>query len=184
MPDKEAHVPDAADEQLAEDVSNALTEVEQEEEVPDLSVLLRSPEGRQVVQQLVMTAVSVSEERHSGPIPAPRQMREYDEIVPGSAERILQMAERQQNHRHQQEREMTTLRGRVFEHVERREIRGQTIAAGMSIFIGIIGAWLISIGHPNLGTTLIIGTMVSIAGVFISSRAEKKNSAEPTEEDD
>lgn len=170
------------DEQLAEDVSNALTEVEQEEDSADLSVLLRSPQGRQAVQQLVMTAVSVSEERHSGPLPSPRQLREYEEIVPGGAERIFQMAERQQSHRHQQEKDIAGLRVRVFEHVERREIRGQLIATGMSVFIGIIGGWLINLGHPNLGSALIVGTMASIAGVFITSRADKKKIEPPSED--
>jgi uncharacterized membrane protein len=44
---------------------------------------------------MVMTMMS---EQFSGPIAHPRHLREYDEILPGSAERIIQMAERQQQH--------------------------------------------------------------------------------------
>lgn len=36
----------------------------------------------------------------SGPIPSPEVFREYEDILPGSADRILAMAELQQAHRH------------------------------------------------------------------------------------
>ena len=35
----------------------------------------------------------------SGPLPPPSMYRGYDEVLPGSAERILAMAEKEQNHR-------------------------------------------------------------------------------------
>lgn len=44
----------------------------------------------QVIAQVVSL---VSEERFSGPIPHPRHMREYEEICPGSADRLIAMAE-------------------------------------------------------------------------------------------
>ena len=40
---------------------------------------------------------------YSGPIPHPDDLRRYDEIIPGAAERILRMAELENQHRHQQE---------------------------------------------------------------------------------
>lgn len=39
--------------------------------------------------------------RFSGPLPLPSSFREYDEILPGSAERILRMAEEEQAGRHE-----------------------------------------------------------------------------------
>ncbi len=35
----------------------------------------------------------------SGPLPPPQVLGQYDEILPGAAERILRMAEKQQDHR-------------------------------------------------------------------------------------
>lgn len=35
----------------------------------------------------------------SGPLPHPQTLRQYDEVLPGAAERILRMAEKQQDHR-------------------------------------------------------------------------------------
>lgn len=36
---------------------------------------------------------------HSGPLPSPQDLAEYERSLPGAAERIIAMAERQQNHR-------------------------------------------------------------------------------------
>ena len=36
---------------------------------------------------------------YSGPLPPAEQIRAYEEVLPGSADRILGMAERQQAHR-------------------------------------------------------------------------------------
>lgn len=47
----------------------------------------------------VLHGIATSSVSYSGPIPPPHFLREYEEIVPGSAERILAMAENQTNHR-------------------------------------------------------------------------------------
>ncbi|WP_206668814.1 DUF2335 domain-containing protein [Stutzerimonas nosocomialis] len=167
------------DQELADEVRDALAEIEPDENNSDLGVLLRSPEARQTVERMVSTAVAVYEERHSGPLPSPRQLREYEDVVPGGAERIFQMAEREQSHRHEQQKAMASLRGSVFQHVQVRENRGQLIATAMSLLVMFFGGWLIHLGNPNLGTGLIVGTMVSIASVFITSRADKKKEEPP-----
>ena len=38
--------------------------------------------------------------RYSGPIPEPDTFRRYEEVLPGAADRILIMAEKEQNSRH------------------------------------------------------------------------------------
>ena len=38
---------------------------------------------------------------HSGPLPHPEILAGYEDIVPGAADRILKMAEKEANHRHQ-----------------------------------------------------------------------------------
>ncbi|RWH69243.1 MAG: DUF2335 domain-containing protein [Mesorhizobium sp.] len=48
--------------------------------------------------EIVTRMVSVVQERFSGPIAHPRHLRAYDDIVPGSAERIIRMAEKAQDH--------------------------------------------------------------------------------------
>lgn len=56
------------------------------------------PKGQQA--QVVAQVVSIFEqERFSGPIAHPRHLREYENILPGSAERIIAMAESNLDHR-------------------------------------------------------------------------------------
>jgi uncharacterized membrane protein len=49
--------------------------------------------GRDKASQVTAQVVSLFSERFSGPIAHPRHLREYDEIVPGAADRIISMAE-------------------------------------------------------------------------------------------
>lgn len=58
------------------------------------------PEDR---KELVFRIVQIRES-YSGPIPHPRIIKGYEDILPGSANRILSMAEQQQQHRHELEK--------------------------------------------------------------------------------
>jgi uncharacterized membrane protein len=49
----------------------------------------------EVARRITQIAVS---EQFSGPMPHPKHLRDYDEILPGAAERILAMAERNLKH--------------------------------------------------------------------------------------
>ena len=44
-------------------------------------------------------------EEYSGPIPHPNILKQFEEVIPGSADRILKMAEKEQEHRHEFEKE-------------------------------------------------------------------------------
>lgn len=61
-------------------------------------------ETEEQVKQVV--AEVVKQELFSGPIPHPDIMRGYEDILPGSANRILVMAENQSMHRQSMERKM------------------------------------------------------------------------------
>ena len=62
------------------------------------SALEGKVEGRVLKEAAArITRVVVSEE-FSGPIPHPQHLREYDNILPGAAERILKMAEKSIEH--------------------------------------------------------------------------------------
>lgn len=60
-----------------------------------ISNLVPTGQRAQVVAQVVSL---VSEERFSGPIAHPRHLREYEDICPGAADRIISMAERGLEH--------------------------------------------------------------------------------------
>lgn len=50
-------------------------------------------------KELPVAHISRVTEEFSGPLPPPQHLEQYNQILPGSAERILSMAEKQQEHR-------------------------------------------------------------------------------------
>lgn len=60
------------------------------------------PHVREAIEGLpeeVRRGVVAQASVHAGPLPAPWLLREYDEVVPGSGERLLKMVEKQEDHR-------------------------------------------------------------------------------------
>ena len=74
---------------------------------------LPSAEVLQALPEIVRKSI-VESSASSRPLPPPSMYRAYDEVLPGSAERILRMAEREQDHRIESERD--TLRQAPHQH--------------------------------------------------------------------
>ena len=106
-----------------------------------------------------------------GPLPPPNALQQYEEIVPGAAARILDMAERQSNHRIQLEK--TVIVGD-----SRRSNMGLIFAFLLSAAIIGVGAYLIMNDHDWAGASLIGLDLVGLATVFVygtrSRRAERE----------
>ena len=101
-----------------------------------------------VRESLVETAAS------SRPLPPPAMYRAYDEVLPGSAERILRMAEREQDHRIEWERD--TLR-----QVPHQHRLGTLVALSSLAVAGVLAmyghAWVAGI----IGCSGMAGSVVS-----------------------
>ena len=78
---------------------------------------------------------TIVQHQYSGPIPPPDALKGYEDVCPGSADRILAMAEREAVHRHKYETEVLEIQKTDFEHDRRLKKRGQTCA----IIIGVLG---------------------------------------------
>lgn len=110
-----------------------------------------------------------------GPLPPPKALQQYEEIVPGAAARILDMAERQSDHRIQLEK--TVILGD-----SRRSYMGLILAFLLSAAIIGGGIYLIINDHDWAGGLLIGLDLVGLATVFVygtrSRRAEREQKAE------
>ena len=96
-------------------------------------------------------------ERTSGPIPPPGMLREYEDILPGSADRIFAMAESAQRHRASYEN-----RGLIFAFV-------------LSLILIALSAYIVSLGFAWQSVGVVIGSIAGTAGTFIySSRARRQ----------
>jgi len=123
--------------------------------------------------------VAYKRQSFSGPIPPPHILAEYENILPGAADRILAMSEKQSNHR--QNLEMQEETG------QRRETRiGQFL--GFGIAVAVISASVIYVmlvpSSPGLltGGTLSGGTIIGLVYAFRYSR--KVSGDSPTKPDD
>lgn len=97
---------------------------------------------------------------HSGPLPLVGDFAGYEQICPGAARDILDMAKNDQ--RHQQRMELAQLRSEVF-------LKSLAIFVAFGIILVMIAGaiYAAKIGHENLGITIASGSgLALVAGVI------------------
>ena len=110
----------------------------------------------------------VSVEHHQieafrGPLPHPEHLKQYEVIVPGAADRILQLAEQQTAHRIKTENKAVSAE-------ITQNILAQVIAFILAI-TGIGGGILLTLkGHGGAGGTLMTVTIGSLCVAYLNSR--------------
>lgn len=103
--------------------------------------------------------VSVS---YEGPLPLPRAMADYEAILPGSAERIMRMAEREQEHEHHVERQLLEIKH-----------RGQRVATRLTT-VGMVGAIiLLALGKEIGALCSLLIALVPLLTALASGRFNK-----------
>jgi hypothetical protein len=97
-------------------------------------------EGRRPTRQVT----SIISAHWSGPLPPPAELEKIDQIIPGGADRLLRMAEKEQTHR--------------IGDTQRGQYLGWSLAAGAVIAAAVVslyhGPWQVSValvGIPVLG---------------------------------
>ena len=107
----------------------------------------------------------------SGPLPHPQLFQAYDVTLPGAAERILRMAETEQQHRHDEQSVRT--RSDIA-----LESRGQWMAF-LAVMAGMIGGIaLIALGKSIEGSVAVISAVSAVAGLSVWSR--RRRAVEPS----
>lgn len=100
---------------------------------------------------------------YSGPIPSANELRKYEDIVPGAADRILKMAEEQSRHRRKMESEMLVASIRA-------ERVGQILGFLIFLVALVAGIVLMILGKDAIGLITSLGSLAAIIGLFIYSR--------------
>ncbi len=107
-------------------------------------------------------------EQYSSPIAPPKIIAGYEQYLPGSADRILIMAEQQQSHRMKLE-----ARGQAA--AIQRDKRAMYLGAGLSLALMLISLAVILSGFDVAGLGMIAVSAVSLAGVFLYSHRSVRN---------
>lgn len=112
---------------------------------------------------------------HSGPLPTPDDLRQYEQVYPGAAKRIFDRWEKQSEHRMAVERRM------VASNVSART-RGQYIGFAVALTVIIGGFTAIFLDKSLVGLAALVLAAGAIAGRFLMSR--RANGSETTPAND
>jgi uncharacterized membrane protein len=106
--------------------------------------------------------------RFEGPLPPPEQLAQYKQISPAFAERIVEMAEKEQNFRHADTQVVRGIQGKIIG-------RGQIFGFVISLAIIAGGILLIMSDKPTSGFISILAGVSTAAGpYFYRTYTEKK----------
>lgn len=120
-------------------------------------------------------------ERYSGPLPHPKILSGYEQILPGTADRIVAMAEREQEHRHNMQEKMIK--------TESRDSVGEMVCAFVLSVLCIIGAVLVVYLVPT-SAGAIAGALLGMSGMgsviihFLNSTRRSPDNIQAKEDDD
>lgn len=110
----------------------------------------------------------------SGPLPPPAALREFNEIIPQGADRILKMAEAQEAHRH-------GLENRALDSEILRSHQGLYCAVLIAFLFACVATYALYLGNPIQAAIIAGVPSASMLGVFIyghnSRRKEREGKA-------
>ena len=112
---------------------------------------------------------------YQGPVPPPQILEKLESVLPGAAERIFKMAEKDQDNMIvlQQKAQDSARQAAVEEHKE------NTLSLWMafvvcSVFV-ICGTVLVVSGHDAVGATMIGTTLLGVIGSFLAQRRTNRS---------
>ncbi|MET7661180.1 DUF2335 domain-containing protein [Streptomyces sp. NPDC005463] len=111
-------------------------------------------------------------QRHRGPLPDPQQLVEYENVLPGAADRIIAMAEREQRHRHDLQQAGLKQRFAITRNGQRSGLTALAIMAALAAYLG-------NIGHP--GWAVVAGSLDIVAVVTIFVVGKRLGGDAPTD---
>ncbi|HXY98593.1 MAG TPA: DUF2335 domain-containing protein [Stellaceae bacterium] len=158
-------VAQASDESSDSGADSVLEPIRQRVEA-EIAPLLQS--GRlqnqaQIIERVNAVVLSVVQEFFHGPLPHPSHFERYERAVPGSAARILKMAESEQQHRHNWED-----RALNFEFA----YSALGLGFGFLIGLGLIAAAVVAAlyGHDYVAGAFVAASAIGMVTAFIKGR--------------
>lgn len=125
-------------------------------------------------RRVAATVLRIVEQRisfHRGPLPDPATMREYEGILPGAADRIVAMAERQASHRQTIETHAVTSE---FANQRWGTTVGGAVAAAGLVAAGAAAVW----GNPLVGLALGVGDIGAIVFAYVFGIRQRQSERE------
>jgi len=113
---------------------------------------------------------------YSGPIPDPASLAQYEKITPGLADRIVQMAEKEGEHRRHLEVFGQNANITLLQRRDREARVGQIFAFIISMTTIVTGGYVALNGHDVSGTFISLSGLCGIVTAFIYGRKSETSS--------
>ena len=126
----------------------------QPDDEPQKSVAI--PESKEELEKFLIAIY----QEFAGPIPPPSMMKQYEETLPGSADRILKMAENQSEHRQWMEKKELSFANREV-HI------GQMLGFFIGAIAIVTGVYAALNGAPIPGGFIGTAGVVGLVSVFV-----------------
>ncbi|NMB40453.1 MAG: DUF2335 domain-containing protein [Firmicutes bacterium] len=127
----------------------------------EIEELIEKVGDKEVASKIIAIA-----ESFSGPLPHPKILAQYKEILPDAPERIIAMAEKQQEHRFNLEKNV--IKGDIV-----RANRGLTLGFILFMIFGLGAIVLLAIGKNIQGYALLGTSLLGGIGNFIRVGVER-----------
>ena len=155
--------------------------ITKEEELPEglAQILNDLPEEKRDVIRGAM--VHLEQRSFSGPLPHPELFEGYERTLPGAANRIMTMSEKEQEHRHQ-------IEIGILKQKCKKQNRGQLYGCGLAVFFAVVAFALALMGHEIIasvifGTTIIAVLIIYVLGVVPNMKKNESKNETDTEEE-
>ena len=112
------------------------------------------------------------QQSHSGPLPSSHEFRGYNDVVPGAADRLLRMAEKEQSHRQ-------ALENKVVAGELKLKSRGQQFALASLIVMLVVIALIAYWGHAVAATTIGTSVVVGVVALFLQQHGKRAENSAP-----
>lgn len=102
----------------------------------------------------------------AGPLPSPDALVKYNEAVPGSAQKIIAMAEKEMEHRHQREDLLLKQENDRTLKVWRLALISTIFGFASVLILAFLIGFALYIGSDSIAVGTAIGAIAAVAGLF------------------
>lgn len=138
-------------------------------EIPDeIKDLIKNAGGKDVALRSLAIAT-----KYSGPVPHPRMLQQYKDVMADAPERIFAMAEKQQAHR--MDLEKSVIKGDIL-----RADRGLILGFVLFLILGVGAIILLALGKDIPGFAVLVTSIIGGIGNFIRVGRERAKTPRAT----
>ena len=133
--------------------------------------LISNQQSKDKITQTQASIVTAT--AYQGPIPAAEELQKYESVLPGASERILKMAEKEQDARLENNKAGMQ---NVFNIEKERNLiakRGQWFAISMGIFVLCYATYLAFLGATVQSASVVGAVLVGVIVAFVAGRKKE-----------